>query len=170
MAQQEKRNVLVTGASGGVGVPLVGRLEELGYRVFAGVRRGEDGRALACRGRDIVPVILDVTDERSVEEAAQVVGRMTGRAGLHGLVNNAGLIVQGPLELVSTEALRRQFEVNVVGQIAVTRAFLPLLGWAEPTGRVVNVGAATGRDADRDLRQERPRRRGGPRERAGRRS
>jgi NAD(P)-dependent dehydrogenase (short-subunit alcohol dehydrogenase family) len=147
MAQQSKPNVLVTGASGGVGVPLVGRLEGLGYRVFAGVRREEDGRALVARGREIVPVILDITDEQSVEEASETVERMTGRAGLHGLVNNAGLIVQGPLELVSTEALRRQFEVNVVGQIAVTRAFLPLLRRAEPTGRVVNVGAATGRVA-----------------------
>jgi NAD(P)-dependent dehydrogenase (short-subunit alcohol dehydrogenase family) len=134
------RNVLITGANGGVGTALGKALAADGWRVFAGVR---SKHALAQLGPDVEPVPLDVTDEQSIAEAAQQVAAAVGGAGLHGLVNNAGIMIQGPLELVPLQALRRQFEVNVIGQIAVTQAFLPLLRQAK--GTVVNVGAASGR-------------------------
>jgi NAD(P)-dependent dehydrogenase (short-subunit alcohol dehydrogenase family) len=134
-----KRNVLVTGASGGVGSALTQALAGDGWRVFAAARTPES----ISETRSVVPVQLDLTEEDSVHRAAAFVSERAGDEGLAGLVNNAGVIVQGPLELVPVHALRRQFEVNVVGQMAVTQAFLPVLRRAR--GTVVNVGAATGR-------------------------
>jgi NAD(P)-dependent dehydrogenase (short-subunit alcohol dehydrogenase family) len=119
-----KRNVLITGAAGGVGTALTRALAEAGWRVFATARSRQ---SVVSRGGDVVPVQLDITDEDSVRRAAEFVAERLGDEGLAGLVNNAGVIVQGPLELVPVHALRRQFEVNVIGQIAVTQAFLPLL-------------------------------------------
>src|ERR1700754_2976835 len=132
-----KRNVLITGASGGVGTALTRALAEAGWRVFATARS-----PVEANRRDVVPVQLDITDEESVRRAAAFVAEHVGEEGLAGLVNNAGVIVQGPLELVPMHALRRQFEVNVIGQVAVTQAFLPLLRSAG--GTIVNVGAVTG--------------------------
>lgn len=139
------KSVLVSGASGGLGSATVTRLDELGWQVFAGVRSGEAGEELA-RGRPTVtPVQLDICDEDSVAAArGRIAGDLDGR-GLDALVNNAGLVVQGPLELVPLHALRRQFEVNVIGQVAVTQAVLPLLRAAR--GRVVNVSGAAARVA-----------------------
>jgi NAD(P)-dependent dehydrogenase (short-subunit alcohol dehydrogenase family) len=130
------QNVLVTGASGGIGSATVHRLAERGWRVFAGVR------APASFPDGVVPVQFDVTDEASVARAAEAVAAHVGPAGLQGLVNNAGIIVQGPLELVPLGALRRQFEVNVIGQVSVAQAMLPLL--RAGGGRIVNIGAASG--------------------------
>ena len=74
-----------------------------------------------------MPVLLDVTDPVSIAQAAETVTRTVGSAGLVGLVNSAGLIVEGPVELTPVEEIRKQFEVSVIGLIAVTQAFLPLL-------------------------------------------
>jgi NAD(P)-dependent dehydrogenase (short-subunit alcohol dehydrogenase family) len=134
------RSILVTGATGGIGSALVDALAARGDRVFAASRHP----APAADDR-IVPLELDIVDAASVETAADRVAEATGPGGLHGLVNGAGMIVQGPLELVPPEALRRQFEVNVLGQVAVTQSVLPLLRRAH--GRVVNIGAPTGRVA-----------------------
>jgi NAD(P)-dependent dehydrogenase (short-subunit alcohol dehydrogenase family) len=142
MATQGK-SVLVTGASGGIGSAVVRELDDRGWHVFAGVRSVRAGEALARGRKSVVPVQLDICDEASVAAAAQELARRLGGAGLFGLVNNAGLSVDGPLELIPIRALREQFEVNVVGQIAVTQALLPLLRLAR--GRVVNVGGAAGR-------------------------
>jgi NAD(P)-dependent dehydrogenase (short-subunit alcohol dehydrogenase family) len=138
-----QRNVLVTGAGGGVGSALSAALAADGWRVFAGVRSKESGQALEDLGENVVVVELDVTDGGSIRAAAETVATSVGDQGLAGLVNNAGVIVQGPLELVPVDALRRQFEVNVIGQVAVTQAFLPLL--RRGGGTIVNIGAATGR-------------------------
>jgi NAD(P)-dependent dehydrogenase (short-subunit alcohol dehydrogenase family) len=136
------KNILVTGANGGVGSALTGALAEAGWRVFAAVR--SQGAAAALERRDgVTALYLDVTEEESIRLAAEAVAADVGDEGLGGLVNNAGTIVQGPLELVPIQALRRQFEVNVIGQIAVTQAFLPLLRRGK--GTIVNMGAATGR-------------------------
>jgi NAD(P)-dependent dehydrogenase (short-subunit alcohol dehydrogenase family) len=137
------KNVLITGARGGVGTSLAQALAANDWQVFAGVRSSTPSRAL--RRSNIQVIELDITDEASVAAAATAVSDAVGAAGLHGLVNNAGVIVQGPMELVPIDALRRQFEVNVLGQIAVTQAFLPLLRHAG--GTIVNVGAPTGRVA-----------------------
>jgi NAD(P)-dependent dehydrogenase (short-subunit alcohol dehydrogenase family) len=89
--------------------------------------------------------MLDVTDRDSIAAAVQTVAKAVGEAGLAGLVNNAGIAVGGPIELVPMSAVRCQFEVNVFGQIAVTQAFLPLL--RRGRGRVVNMGSIAGRAA-----------------------
>jgi NAD(P)-dependent dehydrogenase (short-subunit alcohol dehydrogenase family) len=136
------KRVLITGASGGIGSATARRLDALGWRVFAGVRSLEAGRELESGCRNVTAVQLDVCDQDSIAGAAErVAGELAGE-GLDGLVNNAGLVIMGPLELVPLPALRRQFEVNVIGQIAVTQAFLPLLRAAR--GRVVNVSGAAG--------------------------
>ena len=90
----------------------------------------------------LTPVMIDVTDAASIGAAAAKIKEQTGHYGLAGLVNNAGIGVSGPLELIPIEELRRQFEVNVIGHIAVTQAFLPLLRIAK--GRIVNIGSVNG--------------------------
>ena len=126
------RSVLITGAGGAIGAATARRMAAEGWRVFA-TQRGASGDAIQ----------LDVCDESSIKRAREDVARELGEDGLHGLVNNAGISVDGPLELLSADDLRRQLEVNVIGAHAVTRAFLPLLRQGQ--GRVVNVGGAAGR-------------------------
>lgn len=136
--------VLVTGASGGIGSATVARLAAAGWTVFAGVRDLSSGEALAATSDgQVVPVVLDVTVDGSIASARRELGGRLGGSGLGGLVNNAGILVEGPVELLATEDMRRQFEVNVIGAMAVTRELLPLLRAAR--GRIVNVGAVTGR-------------------------
>lgn len=138
--------VLVTGASTGIGKACTLRLDAMGYAVFAGVRRESDAQVLAEAASDrLTPVMLDVTDARAIEDAAILIADRVGRAGLHALVNNAGIPVIGPMEHVPVEDLRRQFEVNVFGQVAVTQAMAPLLRQA--TGRIVNISSISGRVA-----------------------
>lgn len=138
--------IVVTGASTGIGRATVLRLAELGFRVFAGVRRGVDGERLASDAAGTLkPLILDVTDASSVDAAAGEVDRAVGAPGVRGLVNNAGIAEPGPIELLPLEALRRQLDVNLVGQIAVTQALLPLVRRAR--GRIVNVSSVGGRVA-----------------------
>jgi NAD(P)-dependent dehydrogenase (short-subunit alcohol dehydrogenase family) len=132
------KTVVVTGASSGIGLASALRLAGAGWRVYGGVRTDAD--ADAVRGRGIEPVQLDVTDAEHVTAAATVVGDR-----LDGLVANAGIAVAAPLELVPLDELRRQLEVNVVGQVAVLQALLPALRQAR--GRVVLMGSIGGRSA-----------------------
>lgn len=142
--------VLITGASTGIGAAAALRLDRAGWRVFAGVRRPDDGEALRAQASPrpdgpsrLTPIIIDVTDQASIDAAADEVGRAVGGAGLAGLVNNAGISVPGPIEVLPLDDLRRQLEVNVIGQVAVTQAFMPLLRAAR--GRVVFIGSIGGR-------------------------
>lgn len=144
MLQGAARFVLITGASTGIGAACAIGCVEQGMAVFAGVRHPEAGAALRARGgAAIIPLELDVTDDESVKRAAGIVERHVGDAGLFGLVNNAGIAIGSPLEFIPLAQLRRQLEVNVVGQIAVTQAVLPLLRRAR--GRIVNMGSIAGR-------------------------
>ena len=146
METKRRGAVLITGAAGGIGVATVRRLVELGFEVFAGVRRDADGEKLWREiGGQVIPVLLDITDTTSIAAAVETVGKAVGSAGLVGLVNNAGLIVEGPVELVPMAEVHKQFEVNVIGHIAVTQAFLPLLRKAR--GRIINIGTPTGQVA-----------------------
>lgn len=135
------KTVLVTGSSTGIGRACALHLETLGFTVFAGVRKEADGESLRTEAPRIRPVIIDVTDESTVSAAVSEI-RAACQDGLHGLVNNAGIAVVGPVEALAIEELRRQFEVNVIGQIAVTQTFLPLLRQAR--GRVVIMGSIFG--------------------------
>ncbi len=132
--------VLVTGASTGIGRACALTLDRAGFRVFAGVRKDADAAALrTAASARLTPVFLDIADAASVAGAARQVGDAVGAAGLAGLVNNAGIGVAGPVEYLPLDDLRRQFEVNVFGQVAVTQACLPLLRRAR--GRIVNIGS-----------------------------
>jgi NAD(P)-dependent dehydrogenase (short-subunit alcohol dehydrogenase family) len=136
-------SVVITGASTGIGAATARELAGRGFRVFAGVRKAADAETLKRVSPEIIPLLLDVTDAAQIGAAADYVGRTVGPAGLAGLVNNAGIVVAGPLEILPLEELRRQLEVNVIGPLAVTQAFLPFLRLAH--GRIVNVGSVNGR-------------------------
>lgn len=138
--------VVVTGASTGIGASCALRLAQQGFHVFAGVRKPEDGERLRLRSAGRLEWLpLDVTDGATIARAAETVASAQGEHGLAGLVNNAGIAVAGPLEYLSTERLRRQLEVNVVGLHAVTQAFIPLIRRAR--GRIVHIGSIAGRIA-----------------------
>jgi NAD(P)-dependent dehydrogenase (short-subunit alcohol dehydrogenase family) len=136
--------IVVTGASSGIGKACALRLDTLGLQVFAGVRRELDGEALRREASGkLTPILLDVTNTTSITAAVDCVTTAIGETGLAGIVNNAGIAVAGPLELLPLSELRKQLEVNVIGQIAVTQAFLPLLRRGK--GRVVMIGSLGGR-------------------------
>lgn len=140
------KTFLVTGASTGIGEATARWLDRRGHRVFAAVRRDDDAARLRGTGSErLLPIRLDVTDAGSIESARREVLSSLGGRGLDGLVNNAGVVVAGPLEYLPIDAIRRQFEVNVIGQIAVMQAFLPMLRVAR--GRVVLMGSISGRMA-----------------------
>lgn len=141
--------VLVTGVSSGIGEAIAQGLLAQGWRVFGSVRRAEDAQALAGRHGDaFVPLVFDVTDSEGLARAAAQVQAAVGARGLQGLVNNAGISHAGPLVLQPLAEIRHTFEVNVFALLAVTRAFLPLLGMradaSAPAGRVVNIGSVSG--------------------------
>jgi NAD(P)-dependent dehydrogenase (short-subunit alcohol dehydrogenase family) len=138
--------ILITGASTGIGRACALELDRRGFRVFAGVRSQSAADSLrAAASSQLAPVTIDVTDAASIAAAAEEVGKAVGHSGLFGLVNNAGVAVGGPVELVPIDKWRRQLEVNVLGQVAVTQAFLPLLRKAR--GRIVNISSNSGGQA-----------------------
>jgi NAD(P)-dependent dehydrogenase (short-subunit alcohol dehydrogenase family) len=136
-----KGTIVVTGAASGIGRATALRLARGGHRVLAGVRRESDGDELAAAAPDgtLEPLLLDVTDAGHLAALGE---RLAG-VPLTGLVNNAGIAVTGPLEAVELDEVRRQFEVNLVGQLAVTQTALPAL--RAGVGRIVNVGSIGGR-------------------------
>jgi NAD(P)-dependent dehydrogenase (short-subunit alcohol dehydrogenase family) len=136
--------VVITGASTGIGRAAALHLDNLGLRVFAGVRKEQDADALRrVASSRLQPMHLDVTDSDSILDASRIVGDYVADSRLLGLVNNAGVAITGPTEFVPLQDWRRQLEVNLLGQIAVTQAFLPLL--REAHGRVVFVSSIAGR-------------------------
>lgn len=141
MTTREKA-VLVTGASSGIGKATALVLDARGFKVFAGVRKDEDREALREEASDaLTPLHLDVTERDAIGDALARVGEETG-GRLFGLVNNAGLSLNGPLELTPAPEIRSLLEVNVVGLLAVTRGFIPLLRKAR--GRLVNISSGHG--------------------------
>jgi NAD(P)-dependent dehydrogenase (short-subunit alcohol dehydrogenase family) len=133
--------VVLTGASTGIGATAAHHLAGLGFDVHAGVRREEDGERLVAAdstGR-VRPLTIDVCDQDTIDAARE----RLEPAGVVGLVNNAGIAVPGPIELLPLDEWRRQLEVNVVGQVAVTQAFLPALRASQ--GRIVFTGSMAGR-------------------------
>jgi NAD(P)-dependent dehydrogenase (short-subunit alcohol dehydrogenase family) len=137
-------NAVITGAGSGIGAATVVRLDQAGWRVFAAVHDPDDIEVLDRQTSDQVTVApLDVTNAESIRQFAGVVDLELGGDGLHALVDNAGKGVAGPLETLPIESLREQFEVNVVGQVAVTQQFLPMLRRVDGS-RVVLVGSVGG--------------------------
>jgi NAD(P)-dependent dehydrogenase (short-subunit alcohol dehydrogenase family) len=142
---QARGAVVVTGASSGIGEACARRLAGLGFRVFAGVRKQADGERLQREIPGVTPLTIDVADADSIARAVQTVHEATGDAGLAGLVNNAGVAVPAPIEHQPIDDFRRQLEVNLIGQVAVTQAFLPQLRAAR--GRIVNMSSIGGKVA-----------------------
>lgn len=132
--------MLVTGASTGIGRAIVEDLVAQGTPVFAGVRTLADAPP-----HDLVtPVRLDVTSADDISAAATLIEERAGKAGLRGLVNNAGIGVGGAIEFLDLDELRRQLEVNLIGQLAVTQACIPLLR-SHGHGRIVFLGSVASR-------------------------
>lgn len=140
MKASEVRTVVITGASSGIGRASAVRLARSGFRVYAGTRAEADAAALRAEHPAIEPIAIDVTDPAAIGAARQRLERELG--GLGGLVNNAGIGLVAPMEHVALDEVRRQFEVDVFGQLAVTQALLPLIRRAR--GRIVNIGSAGG--------------------------
>jgi len=141
-----QRQVLITGASSGIGRAAAIELAGRGHRVFASARRIAALEELAEPHPGIVAVPLDVTDGASVEAAVRAVDELTAGHGLDVLVNNAGYALGGPIEALSSEAVEHQFQTNVFGLLRVTRAFLPSMR-ARRAGRLINLSSVVGRVA-----------------------
>ena len=145
-SQSAARFIMITGALGGIGRVTAVRLAGAGHVVFAADRRADDLKAFAAEHPGVRPVVLDVTDAASIDKAREQVGAQTAGYGLDVLVNAAGILVLGPAAAVPDAQARAQFEVNLFGALAVTRAFLPAMR-ERGNGRVVNVSSILGRFA-----------------------
>jgi NAD(P)-dependent dehydrogenase (short-subunit alcohol dehydrogenase family) len=142
--KEQKGSLVISGASTGIGEACALYLARQGWQVFAGVRKPEDAERLhADSSGQITPIFLDVTNPEQIAAAARQVTEAVGEAGIAGLVNNAGIAVVGPLEFLPLDDIRQQMEINFLGQVAVTQAFLPLLRKAR--GRIINMSSISGR-------------------------
>ncbi len=146
----KSKNILITGASTGIGYDLAKVFVRNGYTVFGSVRKQADADRLSKEiGENFKPLLFDVTDHASVDLAAKTLNDEIGETGLGGLINNAGIAIGGPMLDLSIEDYRQQFEVNVIGLIKVTKAFLPLLGAREghnsDPGRIVQISSVAGK-------------------------
>ena len=144
--------ILITGVSTGIGNASAHALVERGYQVFGSVRRPEDAERLQEElGDHFTPLLFDVTDSAAITAAVKQVAEATGSEGLYALVNNAGIVIPGPLKYMPLEDFRAHFDVNLFGLMDVTQQFLPLLGAAEnspyPPGRIINISSTSGRVA-----------------------
>ena len=141
-AEQNKRAVLVTGTSTGIGRAVALLLDKMGYRVFASVRGQQHGDALRkVASEKLTPVLFDVTDSLAIARAKDEIAATVGEDGLWGFVNNAGISFRAPLEFVPLAEVQRLYDTNVFGLLAVTQAFLPLIRRTQ--GRIINVSSVT---------------------------
>lgn len=140
--KENKKYVLITGASSGIGKVSAFTLAKKGFKVLAGVRKEEDAEKIKSENPDIIPIFIDVTNQESIDTAVEKISKITKENGLYGLVNNAGIAVAGPLEFLPIDKLRLQLEVNVIGQINITQKLLPLI--RKGKGRLVNMSSVSG--------------------------
>lgn len=147
-----EKSAVVTGASTGIGHAVCKSLLEAGWRVFGSVRKEADTARLKGElGERFTPLLFDVTDAQALAKGASSVETDLGGKTLGALVNNAGIAVGGPLRYIPIDEIERQFDVNVLGAVRATQAFLPLLGadrrFAGPPGRIVNMSSVAGKIA-----------------------
>ncbi len=147
-----KKHALVTGVSTGIGYESLKALVSRGYHVYGSVRKQEDADHLKGQfGESFTPLIFDVTDQVGVNQAAAKVFADIGDTGLDCLVNNSGIAIGGPLQHQPIEDFENQFQVNVIGLMRVTKAFLPLLGAREnhdiAPGKIINISSVAGKFA-----------------------
>ena len=142
----KNRAVLITGASSGIGRACAMHLSQRDFRVFAGVRSSQDADALLAEAfGNITPLLLDVTDTGAIAAAVERVAEATGGT-LYGIINNAGIGLGGPLELLPGDKISQLLKVNVLGTVAVTQAFLPLIR-NNRGGRIIMISSISGRIA-----------------------
>ena len=146
------KKVVITGVSTGIGYSSAKILCDSGYRVFGSVRKQEDAEKVTSEfGANFTPLIFDVTDSKGIQENAQIVkAELIPGEALAGLVNNAGVAMGGPINLIDTDVFRKQFEVNFFGLIEVTKTFLPMLGAVKNSmqqGKIINISSVSGRRA-----------------------
>ncbi len=140
-----KGYVLITGVSTGIGNSLAKTFVKEGYFVFGSVRSAEDAKSVELEiPGNFAPLIFDVTSKDQIQEALHTVSSICGDNGLNGLVNNSGIAIGGPLELMEMDEIKHHFEVNVFGLIQVTKLFLPLIKKASGIRRIINVGSVSG--------------------------
>lgn len=142
--------VMITGVSTGIGLATTKYLKELGFHVFGSVRKAEDAARLEKElGPGFTSLIFDVRDRQAIDLAAEKVSTIMGKQYLRALVNNSGIAVSGPLQHISIDKFREQQEVNVIGLLQVTQAFLPLLGavkhQTDKPGKIINISSVGGR-------------------------
>jgi len=136
------KSVLITGTSTGIGRVCALYLDSLGFTVYAAVRRSEDAESLKKEASErLRPVILDVTDDISITNVATQIESETG-GHLDALINNAGVGLGGALEATPLEEIHKVMNINVVGLLTVTKAFLPMLRASQ--GRIINIGSTAG--------------------------
>jgi NAD(P)-dependent dehydrogenase (short-subunit alcohol dehydrogenase family) len=150
MPEPSKHSAVITGVSTGIGYATAKLLVERGFQVFGSVRSEADAERIAQEfGPKYCALIMDVTDETAVRRSADTVREKLGQNRLFALINNAGIEMTGPLAYLPLDRFRLQLEVNLIGVLSVTQAFLPLLG-TEPQrmgnpGKIINISSALGR-------------------------
>ncbi|MCW5724617.1 MAG: SDR family oxidoreductase [Maricaulaceae bacterium] len=144
------RSAVITGASTGIGYACAKALSSAGFTVFAGVRKAADAKRLKAElGERVIPLTMEVTDQASLDKAAEAVRKHLKGHKLSGLVCNAGVAVAGPLLHIDPAEVVRQFDINVIGVLRTVQAFGPLLGADRslegPPGRVVMMSSVAGK-------------------------
>lgn len=137
-----KQAVLITGASSGIGRASAIYLAKSGIDVYAGIRKEADQKKLLEEGLpNLHPVIIDVCKQQTIEDALEIISKETG-GKIFSLVNNAGLSLNGPLELLPLNDIRKLIDVNITGLLSVTRSFLPII--RRNKGRIINISSGHG--------------------------
>jgi len=135
------KSILISGASTGIGKAAALYLDQKGFKVYAGVRRAEDGKRLEKQSRQLKSLLLDVTQEEDVQKALDTISKEND-GHLFGLINNAGIVVLGPMECLDSQDLQLQIDVNVLGVARLIRSSLPLL--RKSHGRIINISSTSG--------------------------
>ncbi len=143
--KQRRLTVAITGAGSGLGRELALGFSAKGYRVFGTAHSENDIAEFQnlSAGNDITLTVTDITKEEQVNNWKEQIRKLLDQDELDLLINNAGVLTPGPMEVLSLSSVRREFEVNVFGSLATIQAFLPLLRQAK--GRIVQIGSMTGR-------------------------
>jgi NAD(P)-dependent dehydrogenase (short-subunit alcohol dehydrogenase family) len=140
---QTKQFVMITGASSGVGLSCALMFSEIGYEVLACVQNESERQALAVHAKFPIHILItELRDQNTISAAAEETGRIVGNQGLTCLVNSAAMLHCGPMEYFSREKWVEQYDVNLFGTVALTRAMLPFIRVAG--GRIINIGAVGG--------------------------
>ncbi len=141
----DNKYILLTGASTGIGKAIAEILAQNNFKVFATVRKQEDGENLKKISDNIIPVIMDVTDHASIIKAKEIVKNDLGNNKLYSIINNAGIAVGGAIEKLPINELRKQFEVNLFGLLDTTQQFFEFLD--PDNAKIINMSSIGGRIA-----------------------